>query len=249
MESEGLVLETASALFEICEELGLPLIFKSSFDKANRTSSQSFRSLGLAAGMEILQRVKDEIGLPVTSDVHEAWQVNEVKAVLDLLQVPAFLCRQTDLLHACGASGRPTNIKKGQFLSPGEMRYAVNKVSEHGGDVMLTERGTFFGYHDLVVDLRSLVVMREFAPVLYDVTHSVQQPGALDGRSGGARWLAPPLARAAVSVGLDGVFIETHPDPDTALSDGPNMIPLSDMRGFLMELKSLHEITPSRLDQ
>ena len=226
MESEKLVMESANFLSNLSGELGIKLIFKSSFDKANRTDSTSFRSAGLEEGLRLLQKVKDETELAVITDIHETYQVSMVADVADVLQIPAFLCRQTDLLTAAGRSGRPVNIKKGQFMSPAEMEFALKKV-QHGDTNLgfITERGTSFGYNDLVVDFRSLPIMRRFSAVVYDVTHSIQQPGALNGKSGGQSWLAPHLARAAVAIGVDGLFIETHPNPSEALSDGPNMIP------------------------
>lgn len=238
IESEELTLYIGERLREIAGRLDISLVFKASYDKANRTSRTSFRSAGILEGLRILQRVKDETGLPVITDVHETDQVAAAAQVADVLQIPAFLCRQTDLLKAAGRSGRAVNIKRGQFMAPEDMRYSVDKVDHVAGTrrAFVTERGFAFGYHDLVVDMRALPIMRRFAPVVHDVTHSIQQPGALDGRSGGARWLAAPLARAAVAVGVDGLFIETHPDPDVALSDGPNMIPLDDLEELLRTL-------------
>ena len=240
IESEGLVLTVAEELVKIGNELKLPVVFKSSYDKANRTSLGSFRSAGLDEGLRILQRVKDDFSLPIITDVHESTQVTAVAEVADVLQIPAFLSRQTDLLLAAGKSGRAVNIKKGQFLAPSDMKFAVEKVnSQNPNRAFSTERGTTFGYGDLVVDFRSLPIMREYAPVVHDVTHSIQQPGALHGRSGGQAWLAPYLARAAVAVGVDGLFIETHPDPGNALSDGPNMIRVDELASLLSDLKQL----------
>lgn len=237
MESSQILAETAEELVNIGKDLDIDVVFKSSFDKANRTSADSYRSFGLAKGLEELAAIGEAFEIPVTTDVHETYQVQVAAEVVDILQIPAFLCRQTDLLVACGETGLPVNIKKGQFMAPRDMQYAVAKVAMTGNEgSLLTERGTTFGYHDLVVDFRSLLEMRKYAPVIYDVTHSVQQPGAMNGSSGGARHLAGPLARAAVAVGVDGLFIETHPDPDSAKSDGPNMIPLDDLKDELRRL-------------
>lgn len=244
IESEDLVMSVAEDVKKMGEDLDIDVIFKSSYDKANRTSVSGFRSAGLEEGMRILGRVNKELGLPTITDVHETHQVPIVAEVVDVLQIPAFLCRQTDLLVAAGQSGRAINIKRGQFMAARDMRFAVEKVRHAGGkNVFLTERGVSFGYHDLVVDMRSFPIMREFTPVVYDVTHSIQQPGANDGSSGGARWLAAPLARGAVAVGVDGLFFETHPDPDNALSDGPNMIPTSELPNVLRKLKQIWEIS------
>ncbi len=229
IEGEGFTLEVAGRLKEIVSEtLGLPLVFKASFDKANRTSLGSFRGPGLKEGMRILGRVKEEIGIPVLSDVHETFQIREVLGVLDCIQIPAFLCRQTDLLVEAAKTGLPVNIKKGQFLSPWDMRYAIEKVLAQGNDrVLVTERGTFFGYRDLVNDMRGLFVMRSFGyPVIFDATHSVQSPGGREGRSGGNREFIPALVRAAAAVGIDGLYLEVHPDPPRALSDPDTSWPL-----------------------
>ena len=243
IESEDLTLQVAQQVKKIGEDLDIDVVFKSSFDKANRTSISSYRSAGLEEGLRILQKAKDEFGLPLITDIHESAQVPAVAEVVDVLQIPAFLCRQTDLLVAAGESGRAVNIKRGQFMAARDMRFAVEKVHQAGGtNAFLTERGVTFGYHDLVVDMRSFPIMREFSPVVYDVTHSIQQPGALEGSSGGARWLAEPLARGAVAVGVDGLFLETHPDPDNALSDGPNMIPTDDLGRVLAKLKAIWEL-------
>ncbi|MFZ5877786.1 MAG: 3-deoxy-8-phosphooctulonate synthase [Chloroflexota bacterium] len=237
IESLDVCLRTAAQLKQLTESLGIGYIFKSSFDKANRTSQGSFRSIGFDEAMNILAKVRSEVGVPVLTDVHESNQVATVAEVADVLQIPAFLCRQTDLLLAAGHSGRAVNIKKGQFMAPEDMRFAVDKVRAADNDrVFLTERGSSFGYHNLVVDMRSLPVLRQFSPVIFDVTHSVQTPGGLGGASGGQREFAPYLARAAAAAGVDGFFIESHPNPDEALSDGPNMIPLSDMPAFLKML-------------
>lgn len=234
VESYETTFTVASQLKEITHELGIPFVFKASYDKANRTSHTSFRSLGFDAALEILAAVKRETDVPVLTDVHEVIQIKPVAQVVDVLQIPAFLCRQTDLLQAAGNTGLPVNIKRGQFMAPEDMEYAVAKVQSAKNDkVFVTERGFTFGYHNLVVDMRAFPIMRRFAPVIFDVTHSVQMPGGAGGASGGQREFAPYLARAAAAAGVDGFFIETHPDPEHALSDGPNMIPLEQMRAFL----------------
>jgi 2-dehydro-3-deoxyphosphooctonate aldolase (KDO 8-P synthase) len=236
IEGEGFVLELAEKLKEIvCEQVGLPLVFKASFDKANRTSIHSFRGPGLKEGMRILAKVKAQVGLPILSDVHESWQVKEVVGILDCLQIPAFLCRQTDLLVEAARSGLPVNVKKSQFLSPYDMRYALEKITSQGNfQVMLTERGTFFGYRDLVNDMRSLVIMRSFGyPVLYDATHSVQSPGSKEGSSGGQREFVPHLVRSAVALGIDGLYLEVHPNPERALSDPETSWPLDRLKELL----------------
>ncbi len=240
IESPEICIQTAVTLKELTGRLGIGYVFKASFDKANRTSEHSFRSIGFDEALSILAQVRYEVGVPILTDVHESTQVAAVAEVADILQIPAFLCRQTDLLLAAGRSGRAVNIKKGQFMAPEDMGYGVEKVqSVPNENVFLTERGTTFGYHNLVVDIRSLPMMRQFAPVVFDVTHSVQMPGGLGGSSGGQREFAPYLARAAAAAGVDGFFIETHPDPSTALSDGPYMIPLADMEAFLNMLLSV----------
>ena len=237
-ESYDICMETGSEVKRVCDKLGINYIFKSSFDKANRTSLGSYRGPSLQDGLDILSRVRKELGVPIVTDVHESAQCAEVAEVADVLQIPAFLCRQTDLLKAAARTGRAVKIKKGQFMAPEDMKYAVDKVRGEGNDkVFLTERGVSFGYHTLVVDMRSLPVMRQYTPVVFDVTHSVQQPGGMGGSSGGQREFAPFLARAAAAAGVDGFFIETHPDPSRALSDGPNMIPLAEMFSFLSTLK------------
>lgn len=234
VESYDICMQTAEKVKEICAKLDIAYIFKASYDKANRTSSQSFRSIGMHEGLEILHRVGMALELPMITDVHESQQVEEVAQVVDVLQIPAFLCRQTDLLLAAGNSKKAINVKKGQFMAPGDMKYAVDKIKSTGNNnACLTERGASFGYHNLVVDMRGIPVMRQFAPVIFDVTHSVQQPGGAGGSSGGQKEFAPFLARAAGAVGVDGFFIETHPNPSVALSDGPNMVALSDMVEFL----------------
>ena len=242
VESRQMAFDTASALKEICKELEVPFIYKSSFDKANRSSGKSYRGLGMAKGLEILAEVKRKVGVPVLTDVHDKEDVAEVAAVVDVLQTPAFLCRQTDFIHAVAAAGRPVNIKKGQFLSPAEMKNVVEKAREASGEdnILVCERGASFGYNNLVSDMRSLAIMRETGcPVVFDATHSVQLPGGQGTSSGGQREFVPVLARAAVASGVAGVFMETHPDPDKALSDGPNAWPLDQMKELLATLKEL----------
>ncbi|NCX93781.1 MAG: 3-deoxy-8-phosphooctulonate synthase [Gammaproteobacteria bacterium] len=238
IESETLALDTAGQLKEITDRLGIPFIYKSSFDKANRSSSQSFRGLGLEKGLQILQKVKDQIGLPVLTDVHEDTPLEEVASVVDVLQTPAFLCRQTNFIQNVARQMKPVNIKKGQFLAPEDMNNVVMKAREVGNDqIMVCERGVSFGYHNLVSDMRSLVIMRQTdCPVVFDATHSVQLPGGKGNTSGGRREFVPVLARAAVAVGISGLFMETHPDPDKALSDGPNSWPLHLMAELLETL-------------
>ena len=225
IEGEDFTLRHARKVAEVAQKHGVAAVFKSSFDKANRTSGKSFRGPGLAEGLRILARVKQEVGLPVLTDVHQPEQCAPAAEVVDVLQIPAFLCRQTDLLIAAGQTGRSVNVKKGQFLAPEDMKNVVDKLREAGCErILLTERGASFGYHDLVVDMRSLLTMRAFAPVCFDATHSVQRPGAQGNASGGDRTFAPPLARAAAAVGIDALFCEVHEDPDRALSDGPNSL-------------------------
>jgi 2-dehydro-3-deoxyphosphooctonate aldolase (KDO 8-P synthase) len=235
IESRDFTLRVADDLRRLADKLGLPLVFKASFDKANRSSGKSFRGVGLDEGLKTLAAVKQATGLPVTTDVHEVHQAAPVAEVCDVLQVPAFLARQTDLLEACGKTGRVVNVKKGQFMAPWDMKNVVAKLAEVGNRrVLLTERGTTFGYGLLVNDMRSVPWMRETgAPVIFDATHSVQTPGALGDRTGGDRRMVPHLARAAVAAGCDGVFVETHPDPDRAPSDGPNMIPLAELPALI----------------
>jgi 2-dehydro-3-deoxyphosphooctonate aldolase (KDO 8-P synthase) len=245
IESLEVCLQTAEVLKALTERLEIGYVFKSSFDKANRTSQKSFRSIGFDESLEILAKVRRELGVPILTDVHESNQVQAVAQVADVLQIPAFLCRQTDLLLAAGNSGRAVNVKKGQFMAPEDMRFAVEKVQGTSNkNVFLTERGTTFGYHNLEVDMRSLPIMRRFAPVVFDVTHSVQMPGGLGGSSGGQREFAPYLARAAAAAGVDGFFIETHPEPAKALSDGPNMIPLDEMEALLPGLLVIWRLLP-----
>lgn len=247
IEGEQFALDTAGALKEITAALGIPFIYKSSFDKANRSSGASYRGVGLDTGLRILARVRQEIGVPVLTDVHEAGQVADVAAVVDVLQTPAFLCRQTDFIHACAQSGKPVNIKKGQFLAPGDMKQVMNKARAAAHEAglpqdnfMACERGVSFGYNNLVSDMRSLAILRETGcPVVFDATHSVQLPGGQGDRSGGQREFVPVLARAAVASGIAGLFMETHPEPDKALSDGPNAWPLSRLRPLLEVLMAL----------
>ena len=246
VESRELALKTASELKEITDRLAIPFIYKSSFDKANRSSGASFRGPGLDEGLAILQAVKDEVGVPVLTDIHDISQIEAVAKVVDVLQTPAFLCRQTDFIQAVVAAGKPVNIKKGQFLAPGDMKNVINKAVDAGGKdrVMVCERGVSFGYNNLVSDMRSLAIMRDTqCPVVFDATHSVQLPGGQGNRSGGQREFVPVLARAAVATGVAGLFMETHPDPDKALSDGPNAWPLQKMEALLATLKELDEVT------
>lgn len=236
VESWELCRDLAQTLGALCERKGVGYIFKASFDKANRTSNGSFRGQGMQAGLEVLARVRREVGVPVITDIHSADQAAPVAEVVDVLQIPAFLCRQTDLLHAAAQTGRPTNIKKGQFLAPEDMRHVARKFREAGGKALaVTERGSCFGYHNLVVDMRGLLTMGQVteAPVIFDATHSVQRPSGGDGISGGDRSMAPPLARAAAAVGIDGLFCEVHFDPDKALSDGPNSLTIPMMESLL----------------
>jgi 2-dehydro-3-deoxyphosphooctonate aldolase (KDO 8-P synthase) len=242
VESEQLQIDVAGRLKEICAQLKVPFIFKSSYDKANRSSSQSFRGLGMDEGLRILAEVKRQVGVPVLTDVHETDEIAQVAAVVDVLQTPAFLCRQTDFIHAVAAAGKPVNIKKGQFLAPEDMANVVAKAREASGtdNIMVCERGASFGYHNLVSDMRALAIMRATGcPVVFDATHSVQLPGAQGTSSGGRREFVPVLARAAVAAGVAGVFMETHPDPAKALSDGPNAWPLDRMRDLLATLVEL----------
>jgi len=235
IESEQLVMETAGRIAEITTSLGVPYVFKSSFDKANRTSIKSYRGPGLAAGLAVLKKVKDQLGLPVLTDVHTEEQATEAGKVVDVLQIPAFLCRQTDLIAAAAKTGKVVNVKKGQFLSPLEMGNAVKKVEECGSRrIILTERGSSFGYNNLVVDMRSFPILRSFGyPVVFDATHSVQLPGGGGTQSSGQREFVEPLACAAAGAGVDGFFMEVHPNPDEALSDGPNMVPFHQLKSLL----------------
>ena len=235
MESMDHSLMMAERLSEICQARNIGFVFKASFDKANRTSGDSARGVGLDSALETFHHIKEKIGCAVLTDIHEAGQCTPAAEVVDILQIPAFLCRQTSLLQAAGRTGACINIKKGQFLAPEDMAFAAAKVAASGNErILLTERGVSFGYRNLVVDMRSLVIMAETGyPVIFDATHAVQSPGGAGGKSGGRREFVPPLARAALAVGVAGLFIETHQDPDTALSDGPNMLPLADMATFL----------------
>ncbi|MGK0674345.1 MAG: 3-deoxy-8-phosphooctulonate synthase [Halothiobacillaceae bacterium] len=248
IESEKLILDTAATLKEITGRLGIPFIFKASFDKANRSSANSFRGLGLEEGLRILERVKTELGLPVLTDVHEDSPLDEVASVVDVLQTPAFLCRQTNFIQNVARQGKPVNIKKGQFLAPWDMKNVVDKGRAVGNDqIMVCERGVSFGYNTLVSDMRGLAIMRETGcPVVFDATHSVQQPGGQGTCSGGQREFVPVLARAAVASGISGVFMETHPNPERALSDGPNMWPLAKLEPLLVTLVELDRLVKSR---
>ena len=245
IESRQLALDTAGMLKEICAELGVPFIYKSSYDKANRSSGKSFRGPGVDDGLKILAEVKRQIGVPVLTDVHGIDQIDAAASVADVLQTPAFLCRQTDFITAVASAGKPVNIKKGQFLAPGDMKHVVAKARQASGsdNILVCERGASFGYNNLVSDMRSLAIMRETGcPVVFDATHSVQLPGGQGMVSGGQREFVPVLARAAVASGVSGLFMETHPDPDRALSDGPNAWPLAKMRQLLMTLKELDRV-------
>jgi 2-dehydro-3-deoxyphosphooctonate aldolase (KDO 8-P synthase) len=246
IESRQLALDTAGALKEICRALGIAFIYKSSYDKANRSSGKSFRGLGVDAGLKILAEVKEQIGVPVLTDVHEIDEIDAAAAVVDVLQTPAFLCRQTDFINAVAGAGKPVNIKKGQFLAPADMKNVVDKARQaarargHADNILVCERGVSFGYNNLVSDMRALAIMRETGcPVVFDATHSVQLPGGQGSVSGGQREFVPVLARAAVASGVSGLFMETHPDPAKALSDGPNAWPLSRMKELLATLKEL----------
>jgi 2-dehydro-3-deoxyphosphooctonate aldolase (KDO 8-P synthase) len=244
IESQQMAMDTAGQLQEICRELNIPFIYKSSYDKANRSSGKSFRGFGLDAGLKILSEVKAQLGVPVLTDVHSIEEIAPVASVVDVLQTPAFLCRQTDFIHAVARCGRPVNIKKGQFLSPWDMQNVVEKAREASGtdNIMVCERGASFGYNNLVSDMRSLAVMRNTAcPVVFDATHSVQLPGGQGTVSGGQREFVPVLARAAVAAGISGLFMETHPNPSQALSDGPNAFPLGHLKALLHTLKVLDE--------
>jgi 2-dehydro-3-deoxyphosphooctonate aldolase (KDO 8-P synthase) len=249
VESRELILDTAGRLKEMTAALGIPFIFKASYDKANRSSSKSFRGIGMDAGLRILADVRGSLGVPVLTDVHTEGEIAEVASVVDVLQTPAFLCRQTDFIRAVSTAGRPVNIKKGQFLAPHDMKNVVDKARESSGadNIMVCERGASFGYNNLVSDMRSLAIMRETGcPVVFDATHSVQLPGGQGTSSGGQREFVPVLARAAVATGVSGVFMETHPDPEKALSDGPNAWPLKHMQGLLETLKRLDELVKRR---
>ena len=244
IESEQLAIDTAGQLKEITEQLNIPFIYKSSFDKANRSSHQSFRGVGLEEGLRILEQVRQQIGVPVLTDVHEDTPLSEVASVVDVLQTPAFLCRQTNFIQNVARQGLPVNIKKGQFMAPWDMIYVVNKARAVGNNnIMVCERGAIFGYNNLISDMRALAVMRDTdCPVIFDATHSVQLPGGQGQASGGQRELVPVLARAAVAAGVAGIFMETHPQPDKALSDGPNMLPLDKMTELLKTLQEIDNI-------
>ena len=250
IESEDMTLRVAEELKNVCIKLDVSFIFKSSFDKANRSSNSTFRGFGMEEGLRILEKVKAQFDLPVLTDIHTTDQVKPVSEIVDVLQTPAFLCRQTDFITAVAKSGRPVNIKKGQFLAPGDMTQVVNKAKEANGNkdnIMVCERGVSFGYNTLVSDMRSLSIMRETnCPVVFDATHSVQQPGGKGDRSGGQSEFVPLLARAAVASGISGVFMETHPNPEEALSDGPNAVPLEHMSELLGTLKDIDELVKSR---
>jgi 2-dehydro-3-deoxyphosphooctonate aldolase (KDO 8-P synthase) len=250
VESEQMTIDTAGRLKEICAKLGIPFIYKSSYDKANRSSGKSFRGPGVDEGLRILAEVKRQLGVPVLTDVHDTLQIEQAAAVVDVLQTPAFLCRQTDFIHACARSGKPVNIKKGQFLAPHDMKNVIDKARDAAREAGLSEdrflaceRGASFGYNNLVSDMRSLAIMRETgAPVVFDATHSVQLPGGQGTSSGGQREFVPVLSRAAVAVGVAGLFMETHPDPACALSDGPNAVPLRRMGDLLETLVALDSV-------
>jgi len=248
IESEQLAMDTAAALKEMTGKLGIPFIYKSSFDKANRSSTSSYRGPGIEEGLRILQKVKDDIGVPVLTDVHEDTPLDEVASVVDVLQTPAFLCRQTNFIQNVARTGLPVNIKKGQFLAPWDMKNVVDKAREAGNDnIMVCERGVSFGYNTLISDMRGLVEMRNTGcPVVFDATHSVQQPGGQGATSGGQRQFVPVLARSAVAAGVSGLFMETHPDPEKALSDGPNAWPLGEMESLLETLKALDDVVKAR---
>ena len=244
IENEDIVMSIAEKALNITQKIGLPYIFKASFDKANRSSVDSFRGPGISKGLEILNKVKNTFKIPVLTDIHECSQIKPVSEVVDIIQIPAFLCRQTDLLVESAKTGLVVNVKKGQFISPYDMKNVVDKLESTGNrKIMLTERGTFFGYNNLVVDFRGLPVMRNFGyPVIFDATHSVQRPGGAGSSSTGDREFIAHLSRAAMAVGCDGVFLETHPNPEKALSDGPNMVALADLERLLTQLKNVHEL-------
>lgn len=250
IESESMTIDVAGSLKEMCDDLGISFIFKSSFDKANRSSNKTFRGFGIDEGLRILDLVKKQIEVPILTDIHDVSQIEAVASVVDVLQTPAFLCRQTDFISAVAKSGKPVNIKKGQFLAPHDMKQVAQKAKDANGgkdNIMVCERGASFGYNTLVSDMRSLSIMRETnCPVVFDATHSVQQPGGQGDRSGGQSEFVPLLARAAVSCGISGIFMETHPNPKEALSDGPNAVPLGRMKALLEVLKELDYIVKSK---
>nr|WP_231887766.1 3-deoxy-8-phosphooctulonate synthase [Thermodesulfatator autotrophicus] len=244
LEEIDIALKCARFMKEVAREAGFNYVFKASFDKANRTSLSSYRGPGIEKGLAMLEQVKKEMNVPVISDIHEPWQAEPAAEVLDIIQIPAFLCRQTDLIVAAARTGRPVNIKKGQFVSPWDMYYAVEKARGAGAQgILLTERGYTFGYRNLVVDMRTFPIMRSFGvPVIFDATHSVQLPGGAGGASGGEREFVGPLARAAIATGVDGIFMEVHPEPEKALCDGPNSLPLEEARKLLLVLKEIYEV-------
>ena len=250
IESESMTIDVAGKLKEMCDDLNIPFIFKSSFDKANRSSNKTFRGFGIDEGLRILDLVKKQIGVPILTDIHDVSQIEDVASIVDVLQTPAFLCRQTDFISAVAKSGKPVNIKKGQFLAPHDMKQVAQKAKDANGgkdNIMVCERGASFGYNTLVSDMRSLSIMRETnCPVVFDATHSVQQPGGQGDRSGGQSEFVPLLARAAVSCGISGIFMETHPNPKEALSDGPNAVPLNHMKELLEVLKELDYTVKSK---
>ena len=243
LESEEMAMEVATTMKEVCERVGMSYVFKASFDKANRTALDSYRGPGLEKGLEIMARIRETVGVPIISDVHETSHVKPAAEVLDIIQIPAFLSRQTDLLVAAAETGKPISLKKGQFLSPWDMKHAVSKIKHTGNrNLLLTERGAMLGYNNLVVDMRSFPVMRSMGcPVIYDATHSVQLPGGAGASSGGQREFIPPLTRAATAAGIDGIFMEVHPDPDNALCDGPNSWPLDKIEGLLKCVLTIHK--------
>ncbi len=243
IESAASAMRHAKALKSLTGKLGIPFVYKSSFDKANRTSIDSFRGPGLSKGLAILKDIKEELGLPILSDVHRESDIKEAAKILDIIQIPAFLSRQTDLISAAAESGRAVNIKKGQFLAPWDMKNVIKKIESSGNkNIILTERGVSFGYNNLVSDFRSILIMKEFGyPVIYDATHSVQSPGGLGDKSGGERRFIPYLSASAIACGADGIFVEVHEDPDKALSDGPNMVRLGDLEGMLLKLKRIEK--------
>ena len=248
IESEGITLEVARFLKEVGEKMDIPIIFKTSYDKANRTSLDSFRGPGVEVGLKIIQKVKEETGLAVLSDVHQTSEIERVSRVLDVIQIPAFLCRQTDLLLSAARAGLPINIKKGQFISPWEIKPAINKITSTGNrNILITERGTSFGYNNLIFDIRSIPIMKGFGfPVVFDATHSVQLPGSTGLSSGGQREFVAYLARAAVAAGASGIFMEVHPDPDSALCDGPNSLPLDAVKPLLSLLREIHRLVQAQ---
>ena len=247
IENEKTPFRTAEALKKLSEKLKVPFVFKASYDKANRTSGNSFRGIGMKKGLEVLKKIKKDLQVPILTDVHQVSEVKDVAEVADIIQIPAFLCRQTDLLKETAKTKLTVNIKKGQFMSPDDMQYAVEKITaEKNQKVFVTERGTTFGYHNLVVDMRGLAILRKQTPVIFDLTHSVQIPGGLKGKSGGAKEFVPLLGRAAAAAGIDGFFIESHPNPNVALSDGPNMIPLNEMEYLLTQLLDIWHLVKEK---